>query len=127
MKLVDTSAWIDQLRKNGDPTVRGRVEALLSSGEAAWCPIVRLELWNGARGQQERSVLFEMEKDIPSLDFVPEVWDRAAGLARSARVQGVTVPTTDLLVAACAAHHGVALEHNDGHFPLIESLSATCR
>ena len=122
MRLVDTSSWIEQLRRGGDPAVRERVEALLSSGEAAWCPIVRLELWNGARGHHERTVLLEMEKEIKSLEIGSPVWDGAAMLARSARERGITVPETDLLVAACAEHHGVALEHNDSHFGLIAAL-----
>jgi predicted nucleic acid-binding protein len=123
VKLIDTSSWIEQLRRGGDPAVRERVEALLAAGEAAWCPIVRLELWNGARGSRERTVLTAMEREIPSLEIGPAVWDEAAALARSARERGVTVPATDLLVAACARRHGVALEHSDSHFALIASLS----
>ena len=92
------------------------------AGEAAWCPLVRVELWNGARGNRERTVLTAMEKEIVSLEIGPAVWDEAAALARSARGRGVTVPVTDLLVAACARHHGVAVEHNDSHFALIASL-----
>jgi predicted nucleic acid-binding protein len=123
MKLVDTSAWIEQLRRGGDPTVRERLEALLVTGEAAWCPIVRLELWNGARGDHEGTVLREMEKELPCLEISPPVWDRAAKLAHLARERGVTVPGTDLLVAACAQHHGVNIEHHDKHFDLIAGLA----
>ena len=50
MKLIDTSSWIDALRRDGDPQIRARVVALMASGEAAWCDLVRLELWNGLRG-----------------------------------------------------------------------------
>ena len=122
MKLVDTSSWIEQLRRGGDAAVRARVEQLLSAGEAAWCPITRLELWNGARGEAERRVLREMDSGIVSLEIGLPVWDRAIGLASAARTRGITVPSTDLLVAACARHHDVALEHCDGHFDLISSL-----
>ncbi len=124
MKLIDTSSWIEQLRRGGDPDVRARVEALLVAGEAAWCPMVRLELWNGARGGRERSALTAIEKEIVSLEIGPEAWHAAEALARSARARGVTIPATDLLVAACARHHGVAVEHNDAHFAQIASLSA---
>ena len=123
MKLVDTSSWIEQLRRDGDPAVRERVEALLVTGDALWCPIVRLELWNGARGERERAVLKEMEKEVRTLEIGPPVWDKAAALARLARDQGITVPATDLLVAACAQHHGVSLEHCDSHFGLIAGLT----
>ncbi len=122
MKLVDTSSWIEQLRRDGDAVVRTRVEELLSAGEAAWCPIVRLELWNGARGATEQAVLREMEAEVTSLEIGSPVWDRAGEMAWSARTKGITVPSTDLLVAACARHHDVAIEHCDSHFDLIASL-----
>jgi predicted nucleic acid-binding protein len=123
VRLIDTSSWVEQLRRGGDTAVRLRVETLLSSGEAAWCPVVRLELWNGARSAAERAVLAEMESDIESLEISPVVWEQAIRLARAARERGVTVPATDLLVAACAVHHGAAIEHNDTHFDLIAKLA----
>jgi predicted nucleic acid-binding protein len=54
MRLIDTSAWIHALRADGDSAVASRVRALLEMGEAAWCPMVQLELWNGARGDRAR-------------------------------------------------------------------------
>ena len=122
MTLIDTSAWIEQLRRGGDASVRTQVEALLAAGEAAWCPLVRLELWNGARGGKEHTALKEMEETLPSLTMGGAVWDLAATLATGARERGITVPATDLLVASCARHNGVPLLHHDGHFELISPL-----
>lgn len=122
MKLVDTSAWVEQLRRGGAAQVRTRVEELLAAGEAAWCPIIRLELWNGARGEAERRVLREMETSLPALTIDTAVWDQAVGLAAAARDRGVTVPASDLVVAACARRHQLGLEHNDSHFDLIATL-----
>ena len=104
--------------------MRRRVEELLETGEAAWCPIVRLELWNGARGESERAVLREMDEEIASLDISAAVWDRAVTLASSGRAERITVPVTDILVAACAKHHGVALEHCDGHFDHLSTIES---
>ena len=109
MTLIDTSAWIEQLRRGGDTRVRRQVETLLSSGEAAWCPLVRLELWNGARGATEHAVLQQMETRVPSLGIGEAVWHQAVALASAARAHGITVPATDLLVEACARHHEVSL------------------
>ena len=122
MTLIDTSAWIEQLRRDGDAAVRRQVEALLLAGGAAWCPLVQLELWNGARGTGERTVLKEMEKTIPSLAIDEAVWHDAVALASGARERGITVPTTDLLVASCARQHDVPLLHCDSHFDLIATL-----
>ena len=52
--LVDTSSWIEALRSSGRADVRERVRVLLLNGLAAWCDMVAVELWNGARGDYEK-------------------------------------------------------------------------
>ncbi len=121
-RLIDTSAWIHSLRPGGDSEVTTRVRQLLESGEAAWCPVVRLELWNGASGRHESAVLRDMEKHLIDLAIVPEVWVAANDIARRARKAGKTIPATDILVEACARHHGVAIEHVDEHLALLAEL-----
>jgi len=124
MVLVDTSSWIHFLRPDGEVDVRARVEAVLRAGTARWCPIVRLELWNGAGGERERRVLREFERLIPQLTIDAEIWSEACDLARRCRAAGVTVPASDILIAACARHHGAQLEHADGDFDAIAHVSA---
>ena len=123
MTLIDTSAWIHCLRPEGDPAVRARVQALLDAGEAAWCDMVKLELWNGARGETERRVLREMEEALVLLPSGDEVWQNAFRLARVTRQVGKTVPATDLLIGACAQAHGAALAHDDQHLSEIAKLN----
>jgi predicted nucleic acid-binding protein len=120
--LVDSSAWIHMLRPNGDAAVRERVTRALDMGEACWCPIIRLELWNGAGGDRDRKVLKDFERLLPELAIDHEVWNAAFDLARRARSAGVSVPATDLLIAACARHHQVALEQADSDFLQLEKL-----
>ena len=116
MILVDSSSWIHFLRPTGDPVVRARVEATLTAGEACWCPLVRLELWNGAAGERDRKILRDFESVLPELAIDDEVWTTACDLARSARAAGVSVPATDILIAACARRHGAELETADSDF-----------
>ena len=125
MILVDTSSWIHMLRPGGDPSVRARVEAALASGQARWCPPVQLELWNGARGDHERKVLRAFARTLPELPIDDEVWKAAYALARRARARGVTVPTVDIIIAACALRHGTALESSDADFGLLASVGET--
>jgi predicted nucleic acid-binding protein len=120
--LIDTSAWIHSLRPDGDPVASKRVRELLQSGEAAWCSLVRLELWNGARGEREKQVLTEMADSLPNLAMDDTVWAAAFDLARQARIQGHTVPATDLAIIACARRHGVSLEHVDSHLQVLQTL-----
>ena len=122
--LVDTSAWIHFLRPDGDPGVRDRVIATLEAGTARWCAMVRLELWNGARGARERQVLREFERLVPELATSDDVWRRADDMVRACRAAGVTVPATDALIQAVAAHHGAQLEHADQDFVRLAAVLA---
>ncbi len=120
MTLVDASSWIEFLRgRSSEPSLR--VKSLLMEGRAAWCELTRVELWNGARGPAEKEALAALEEELEPYPINEQVWAKACALARACRAKGVTVPSTDLIVAACATHHGLPLEHCDNHFGLIPS------
>ena len=122
MKLIDTSSWIHALRPDGDESIRERVRGLLNTGNACWCPMVRLELWNGARGRHEKIVLDEMALNLPGLPVTEEVWISAYALAQKTREKGHTIPATDILIASCARCHNVDIEHSDSHFDILADL-----
>jgi predicted nucleic acid-binding protein len=122
MILIDTSVWIEALRERGNPTTGRRVHEHLKSGRACWMPMIRLELWNGARGEREKRALREFEQVLAELEVTPDVWEAANDLARRARAAGLTVPAADILIAACARHHGVEIESTDAHFADLEKL-----
>lgn len=117
--LIDTSSWIEALRSAGRSEVRDRVMSLMIQGRAAWCDIVTVELWNGARGVYEKQRLKELEKEIVCLQTTHEVWQTARQLAQKCRTAGQTVPTVDLVITACALFYGVAIEHCDEHIGII--------
>ena len=125
MKLVDTSAWVEYLRP-GFSEIGDRVESLILGDEVACCDMVLLELCNGARGLAEKRKLQQMKDTANLLETTPEVWQLAHRLAMLCREKGKTVPATDILIAACASHHQVELEHCDKHFdhllPLAKAL-----
>ena len=122
MILIDTSSWIHFLRPNGSPEVRSRVSAALSAGEACWCPLVRLELWNGAAGDRDRKSLRDFDDVLLEIAIDDDVWASAYELARRARSAGVSVPATDILIAACARRHGADLETADSDFERLAAL-----
>ncbi len=114
--LVDGSLWVHQLRKSGDPEHRRRVHDLLESGQAAWCPPVRLELWRGVTNDAERKALRHYESLLPDYGISEPVWERAIRLADRGRAAGITAPLADLLIFACAREHRLELAHDDSHF-----------
>lgn len=120
--LVDSSLWVHQLRRSGEPGKRDRVNALLQNGLAAWCPAVRLELWRGVTSDAERKTLRRYETLLPDYEISSAVWERAMRLADRGRAAGVTVPLADLLIFACAKVHDLDLEHDDTHFTQLAQL-----
>jgi len=115
MVLVDSSAWIESLRRNGDMRVKLAVEGLLDAYEAQWCAPVRLEVLGGA-SLEERAKLGAMFSVIPYRPSREDDWDRAVALAWRLRSRGLTVPWLDVLIASIAIHDGVRLYAVDAHF-----------
>lgn len=122
MILIDTSVWIEGLRDRGNVEIKQRLHDHLQGGRACWMPMIRLELWNGARGEREKRALREFEQVLPELEVTPEVWEAANDLARRTRAAGLTVPAADILIVACARHHGVEIDSMDAHFVELRKL-----
>jgi predicted nucleic acid-binding protein len=120
--LVDSSLWVHQLRKGGDPAKRRRVNDLLQSGRAVWCPPVRLELWWGVTNDAERKTLRRYEALLADYEISSAVWDVAIRLADRGWAAGLTIPLADLLIFACAQVYNLALAHDDSHFLQLEQL-----
>ena len=120
--LIDSSAWTHAIRRSGDPAVRQRVEHALEADRAAWCDVVRVELWKGAGGHEDRSKLNSLETKVPRLPISPAVWDLACRVADKVRAAGKPMPTSDLIIFACAKQHRVEIIHFDKHFDMLEQL-----
>ena len=95
---------------------------LVERGEAAWCSAIRLELWNGVGDEGDRRILRDFEQTLPELAIDGDVWAAACALASRCRRAGQTAPAVDVLIAACARHHGVEVEHADSHFDFLMIL-----
>ena len=77
--------------------------------------------------RSERQLMERLEFDLlfrwfAGLGIDDAVWNAAFDLARRARSAGISVPATDILIAACARHHDVELEHADSDFSSLGKL-----
>jgi len=115
MVLVDSSAWIEALRRNGDLRVKLAVEGLLDAYEAQWCTPIRLEVLGGAR-REERTRLGHWFSVIPYRPVRDEDGERAIALAWRLRDGGLTVPWLDVLIASVALHDQVRVYAVDAQF-----------
>lgn len=117
--LVDTSAWIWALRKGGVEKVRSRIDELLALDRVATIPMIELELLGGAGTEREFAILQDRLDGLHRLALDDECWQKAARLAFDLRRKGLTIPFTDIVVAAVALVNGAVVLHADEDFDLI--------
>jgi predicted nucleic acid-binding protein len=122
MVLVDSSAWIEALRRNGRIEVKLAIEGLLEAYEAQWCTPVRLEVLGGARAA-ERRPLSGYFSVVPYRSCTDQDWERAISLAWRLRDKGLTLPWLDVLIAAIALHDGNRVYAVDSHFESISQIT----
>jgi predicted nucleic acid-binding protein len=119
--LLDSSAWIEASRLNGNEQVRSKVAALLAAGATAMTEPVWAELYQGARGRREEEQLEGWRSVSVWLPFDARCWEQAAVIGRKCLRSGTNIPFGDVLVFACAKRHGVELLERDRHFAMIEA------
>ncbi len=125
MVLVDSSVWIEALRRRGRIEVKVALEGLLEVYEAQWCSPVRLEVLGGARAE-ERTRLGLYFAVIPYRRCQEADWDRSVALAWKLRAAGLTVPWLDVVIASLALHDGIRLYALDAHFERIAEITGLC-
>lgn len=116
--LIDTSLWIEALRRDGPQEARHCVFDALDTGTALMNGLIRTELLRGIRGQ-EFARLSELLDAVVMVPLVRSTWDTAAQLGAYLQTQGLTVPTPDLIVAASAIEQEATLFHCDHHYQMI--------
>jgi len=118
MILVDSSAWIEFLRRTGHPahlTLRHHLE---SGAPLATTEVVVMEILAGAEETAERNRLRRRLLALPILALrgLPD-FESAADLYRTCRRRGVTVRRLiDCLISAIAIRAGATVLHNDRDF-----------
>jgi len=124
VELADTSAWTNRQKRSA---VSADFEARLVAGEIATCSMVKLELlWESqdAQGFAERRARLEALDELP---IDEPAWRRALDVFEQLATHGPLhhrqVKLPDLLVAAAAELHGVAVCHYDRDFELIAEVT----
>jgi predicted nucleic acid-binding protein len=117
--LIDTSAWLLALRKNFLPIAKDRIDHLLKEDVVITTGMIKLELLGGTKTEIEFQRLKARLDALDSVDTDMKLWARAYELAFNLRRRGVTIPYTDILIAACALHANASILHADAHFDLI--------
>ncbi|MFO8072597.1 MAG: PIN domain-containing protein [Polyangia bacterium] len=121
--LVDTSVWIDFLRR-GDGAASRLCGRLLSNRAALISDLIATELLRGARGRRELRALDDLFSVVDWLDTGRDTCLAAGRLGREMAGLGLTIPTVDLVIAQTAVNNRVSILSLDRHFPLVAEHSA---
>ncbi|HXC45527.1 MAG TPA: PIN domain nuclease [Solirubrobacteraceae bacterium] len=121
MILVDSSAWVEYLRRTGSPVHLRVRTALEEKVELASTDVVLMEILAGARDGRDRDRLRRLIYGRTLLAVEgPSDYEQAAELYRACRRQGETPPKlTDCLIAAVAIRKQAQVLHADGDFDAI--------
>ena len=117
--LIDTSAWLLALRKDFIPEVKELIDRLLRDGVVITTGIIKLEIIGGAGTQDEFQRLKSRFNALDDIRTDDSIWQKACELGFELRRKGITVPHTDILIAACALQSESVIVHADTHFDLM--------
>jgi len=120
MYLIDSSLWIEYLRPKGSTKGKTMVRELLQKDEAISCGIILIEVLRAAPSNTDFETLWESLSALPQIEIDEDVLGRAAKWGYEMDRKGKVVPTTDLIIAACAFGRATLL-HADSDFELIAS------
>ena len=117
--LVDTSAWLFALRKDPVPEIKNRIDGLLKDDRVVTTGIVRVELLAGTRTEEEYRRLKTRLEALESIQTDDLIWKEACESTFKLRRNGLTVPSTDVLIATCSLITDSVILHSDTHFDLM--------
>ena len=117
--LVDTSAWILALRKDFLPILKDRIEHLLKENAIVTIGLIKLELLGSTKTEKEFQRLKSRLDALDTVECDLPLWQEAVDLAFKLRSKGISIPYTDILIAAGALKIQATVIHVDAHFDLL--------
>jgi len=119
--LVDTSIWIEYFNKP-DSTAAASLEELIIKENVCVAGVILTELLQGAKLEKEFNAILESFIVLPFLEITIDTWINAGKISFSLRRKGITLPTTDLIIAALAIENDFPVFTMDLHFKKIPDL-----
>jgi len=112
MIASDTSSWVD-FSKGIESSPSKRLEACLSEGTLVMPSPVMFEVLSGPGLTKEAAQLISR---LPTLEILPDFWQRAADLRKTLLKKGLKARSMDCLIAQNCIDHSVALIASDQDF-----------
>lgn len=123
--LIDSSVWIDYFRR-AKSSVAEHVNLLLDKDQVALCGMVELEILQGLR-DKEHAVVRELFSALHFIEATREDFVVAGLTLNQLRSKGITIPSSDCLIAAQCIRNKLqlyTLDNDFKHIPRLEKYIA---
>lgn len=114
--LIDTSVWIHFYRRNPPERLLHRVRELVGNDLAATNEVIEMETLLGYGNEEQLRQKAENRRSLIRLPIRRRTWDIGFETGLKLRRAGVSAKVADLLIAATALEHRVAVVHCDTDF-----------
>lgn len=118
--IVDTSILIEFFK--GTEGIAGEVSSLLQGNRLIITGIVLAELLQGMKNIKEELMLDDFLLAVMPLELTTNIWLKAGKLALSLRRKGISLPLTDVAIAALSIEHNLSIFTLDKHFEQIPNV-----
>ncbi|MBN1106176.1 MAG: PIN domain nuclease [Deltaproteobacteria bacterium] len=119
MIVVDTSVWIDFFRDTPGRDSEQLEGLIRESNRVAICGVILQEILQGIKSRKVYETTRERLLKLPFLDTNRETYLLAAAIYRELRIHGITVPSTDVTIAAICVSNHAPIYTRDEHFMAI--------
>ncbi len=116
--LVDSTIWIEFFRGK-DNEIIDFVSPLIDEDRISYNGIILSELLVGANTEKEFRLIKENFSGFKHLETDTFIFEKASQIGFRLRKGGITIPLTDLIIAAHCIHYGQTIVTADLHFKLI--------
>jgi len=119
--IVDTCVWIEFFREP-ESGLTLHLKGLLRERKVIMVGMVMAEILQGVKAPKEAKLVKQSLAKLPYLEITRDIWVTAGEISASLRRTGITIPLSDLIIAAIALSGGHEVFTIDPHFNKVDGL-----
>jgi predicted nucleic acid-binding protein len=119
--IVDTCVWVEFFREPESEITR-HLKGLLRDRKVIMVGMIMAEILQGVKAPKEAKIVKQSLEILPYLEMTRDIWAAAGEMSASLRGEGITIPLSDLIIAAAALSGGHEIFTIDPHFNKVDGL-----
>jgi len=119
--IVDTCVWIEFFREP-ESEFTLHLKGLLRERKVIMVGMVMAEILQGVKSPKEANLVEQSLAKLRYLEITRDIWVTAGEISASLRSTGITIPLSDLIIAAIAFSGNHEIFTIDPHFNKIDKL-----